>query len=163
MSLDAKDVLCSNNLNWTTMQSLHISIKSQARPHEAACILTHQVLFPFLGIIRACRCQWLNRVTQMHVHACLVTQSKVKQSLSCQLPAYTALCTQLSQRSGSGSHLLKIQKQCCRSSQLSADLRTRMSSEEGFIFGSKGYVAGIPTSPSTADCGRRLRACLTHR
>ena len=98
MSLDAKDVLCSNNLNWTTMQSLQVSPKSQARPHEAACILTHQVLFPFLGIIHACRCHWLNRVMQTHAHACLITQCRGQGELELPIaclhrPVHAALTT----------------------------------------------------------------------
>ena len=63
----------------------------------------------------------------------------------------------------SGIHLLKRRKQHCRSRKLSAGQGTCVSSDEGFIFGSKGYVAGIPTSPATADCGQRLQACLKHR
>ena len=70
---------------------------------------------------------------------------------------------QLPNRHESGTHMLRRMKQRCRTRALSPGQRTRVSSEEGFIFGSKGYVAGIPTSPSTTECGQRLRACLKHR
>jgi hypothetical protein len=37
-----------------------------------------------------------------------------------------------------------------------------MSSDEGFVFGAKGYVAGIPTDPGS-QAGHRLRMCLWQR
>jgi hypothetical protein len=43
---------------------------------------------------------------------------------------------------------------------MSAQLR--MSSDEGFVFGAKGYVAGIPTNPG-GQTGHRLRMCLWQR
>ncbi len=71
---------------------------------------------------------------------------------------------QLPKRHESGTHSAeKAEAALQNTSSLTLGQRTRVSSEEGFIFGSKGYVAGIPTSPSSTECGQRLRACLKHR
>ena len=72
-------------------------------------------------------------------------------------------CTQLPKWHKPETCLLKSLRQRCIARPLSRGRKTCVSSEEGFIFGSKGYVAGIPTSPSTTECGQRLRACLKHR
>ncbi|EIE18492.1 hypothetical protein COCSUDRAFT_60158 [Coccomyxa subellipsoidea C-169] len=64
-----------------------------------------------------------------------------------------------------GSRLAKAQQQRRRARKADAlHIRNQLrhSGEEGFVFGQKGYMAGIPTAPG-GEAGQRLRACLQNK
>ena len=70
---------------------------------------------------------------------------------------------QMRRLSGSGLASTKRQRRRAgRASALQTCNQLRQSGDEGFVFGQKGYMAGIPTAP-VGETGQRLRSCLQNR
>ena len=62
-----------------------------------------------------------------------------------------------------GSKLIDSQKQRRMARAARAlHIQARHSRDEGFVFGQKGYMAGIPTAPA-GETGQRLHMCLRNR
>lgn len=72
-------------------------------------------------------------------------------------------CSQMRRLSGSRLATPQKQRRMARTARaLHISIHVRHSGDEGFVFGQKGYMAGIPTAPA-GETGQRLHMCLRNR